>query len=81
MSTTDDIGTLYVLTETERTAIAAAVAKDRARRARWHAVGNVVLACFFLLFVVAVAVVTKGRALAILGIGLGKLALMPLRLL
>jgi hypothetical protein len=30
MSITDDIGTLYVLTETERTAIVVAMAKDRA---------------------------------------------------
>jgi hypothetical protein len=62
MSTTDDIGTLYVLAETERAALAVAMAKDRARRMRWHAAGNVLLACLFLIFVIAVAVVTKGRA-------------------
>jgi hypothetical protein len=78
---TPDIGTLYVLTETERAAIAAAMANDRARCARWHAAGNVLLACIFLLFVVAVAVVTEGHALAVLGMVLGKLALMPSRLL
>jgi hypothetical protein len=77
----DDIGTLYVLTETERAAIAAAMAKDRARRARWHAVENFLLACLFLLFVVVVPIVTEGRALAVHGIALDKLALFPLRLL
>jgi hypothetical protein len=75
LSTTDDIRTLYVLTETERAAIVAAMAKDRAQRARRHAAGNVLLACFFLLFVVAVAVATKGRALPGLGTVLGKLVL------
>jgi hypothetical protein len=75
MSTTDDIGTLYMLTETERAALAVAMAKDRARRMRWHAAGNILLACFFLAFVVAVAVVIKGRAVPGLGTVLGKLAL------
>jgi hypothetical protein len=41
--------------EQERTALVAAMAKDRARRARWEAAGNVVLACFFLAFVAVAA--------------------------
>jgi hypothetical protein len=46
----------------------AAMARDRARRMRWHAAGNVLLACVLFTFVVLVAVVTKGRALTGLGI-------------
>jgi len=50
--------------EQEHAAILAAIPRDRAQRMRWDAAGNVLLVCFLLGFVVAVAVVTKGGALA-----------------
>jgi hypothetical protein len=50
--------------EQDRAAILAAIAQDRAQRTRWDAAENVLLVCFFVAFVVAVAVVTKGGALA-----------------
>jgi len=50
--------------EQEHAAILAAIAQDRAQRMRWDAAGNVLLVCFLLGFVIAVAVMTKGDALA-----------------
>jgi hypothetical protein len=50
--------------EQEHAAILAAIAQDRAQRMRSDAAGNVLLVCFLLGFVIAVAVMTKGGALA-----------------